>query len=323
MNKNVLFDTSSGSLNMGDFIIVRSVENELNNILNNGFLVKFPTHTPVCHFYQCVKRNGAIKYFDKAKYKFIAGTNLLNYNMLLPWNNWNINIFNKRPYVNSILVGAGMNPNSKHINLYTKFLFKHVLSKDYIHSCRDQRTTDFLTNLGFKAINTGCATMWCLTDSFCKNIPIHKASSVVFTLTDYDKDNDKDQKLINTLIKNYENVYFWIQGSNDYDYLKSFNNINNINIISSQLDYYDKILNETEIDYVGTRLHAGIFALQHKKRTIIIAVDNRTKDIKQSYNIISLDRDEIEKLDELINTDFETNIHINFDLINQWKMQFK
>ena len=321
-NKNVLFDTSSGSLNMGDYIIVESVERELKQILHKGFLAKFSTHTPITHFYQNVRRNGAIKFFDSSKYKFIAGTNLLNFNMFLPWNNWNVNLFNIRPYKNSILVGVGMNPNAKKINFYTKFLYKKILSKDYVHSCRDERTTQFIRSLGLKAVNTGCATMWSLTYEHCKDIPNKKADNVIFTLTDYCKDRERDQKLIDILNDNYNNVYFWIQGSNDFDYFKSLVDIDNIKIIPSDLNEYNKILNEKDIDYIGTRLHAGIYALQHKKRTIILTVDNRARDIKANYNIPTIERDDIEKLSDMINSSFDTNISIDVNLINEWKNQF-
>lgn len=321
--KNVLFDTSSGSLNMGDYIIVDSVEKELHDILYQDFLAKYSTHTPVIHFYQNVKRSGAIKYFNNAKYKFIAGTNILNYNMFLPWNNWNINIFNKKPYKNSILVGVGMNPNAKRVNLYTKLLYKFTLSKKFIHSVRDERTQIFLKSIGFKAINTGCATMWCLTNEHCKQIPTTKADNVVFTLTDYYKDIEKDQKLIEILKNNYKKIYFWVQGSNDLDYFRTLKGTKDIIIVSSDLYEYRKLLKNNKIDFVGTRLHAGIFALQNKKRTIILSVDNRTRDIKKNYNLPCIERDNIDKLDEMINSTFSTNININEENINKWKSQFE
>ena len=319
--KNVLFDTSSGSQNMGDYVIVNSVQRELNYVLNDNFLVKYSTHTPVSHFYQNIKRNGLIKYTNSSKYKFIAGTNLLNYNMLLPWNNWNVNIFNYKPYKNAILVGAGMNPNAKKVNLYTKWLYKKILSKNYIHSVRDERTKKFLESIGLKAINTGCATMWCLTENFCKTIPKMKSKNVIFTLTDYCPDIENDQKLINMLLKNYEKVYFWIQGSKDYEYINKFDNISKIIFVNPNLESYEKILNEG-IDYVGTRLHAGIFAMQHHCRSIIIGVDNRALDIKQKYNINCFYRNDIETIEKFINSTFETNVCIDEEAILDWKKQF-
>ena len=37
--------------------------------------------------------------------------------------------------------------------------------------------------LGLKAINTGCVTMWMLTPEFCKSIPKKKADAAIITLT--------------------------------------------------------------------------------------------------------------------------------------------
>lgn len=322
MNKNVLFDTSSGSLNMGDYIIAESVEKVLNKVFKGDFFARYGTHTPVTHFYQNIKRNGAIKYFDSAKYKFVAGTNLLNYNMMLPWNNWNVNIFNYRPYKNLILVGVGMNPNSKKVNWYTKLLYKKVLSKEYVHSTRDERTKVFLESIGLKAINTGCATLWSLDKEKCSKIPTKKSDKVIFTLTDYCRDKQKDQQLIDTLLKNYQKVYFWIQGSSDYDYISSFDNYEKIELVSPNLKSFKEILENGNIDYVGTRLHAGIYAMQHLVRSIIIIVDNRARDMKKNYSIPTLERNNIEKLDELINCEFETDINLDFDKIEEWKNQF-
>ena len=47
------------------------------------------------------------------------------------------------------------------------------------------------------------------------------------------------------------------------------------------------------IDYVGTRLHAGIRALQHKKRTIIIGIDNRAIEKAKDFNLTVIDRKNI------------------------------
>ena len=265
-----------------------------------------------------------MQYCNKSSLKFVTGTNLLAYNMLRPWPNFNVNLFNCKPYKNMILVGCGVTPNkSNKANLYTRFLYKKILSKDYVHSVRDDRTKKFVESLGFKAINTGCATMWGFSKNFCKQIPTKKSEDVIFTLTDYCKDEKRDQILIDILNRNYKNVYFWIQGSEDYNYLKTFNNIENIKVVGSSIKEFETLLKK-EIDYVGTRLHAGIFSMQNKKRSIIIAVDNRAKDIKKSYNLNIIDREEIEKkLENKILSSFETKINIDIENINKWKAQFR
>lgn len=323
MRKNILFDTSIGSQNMGDYIICDSAEKELSNILEGDFLVKCPTHTPILHCYQKISINPLYRYCKDATYKFVEGTNIMQLSMILrPWTNWNINIFNCKPYENCILVGAGIHPNREYMDLYTKLLYKKILSKQYIHSTRDERTKRLLNKLGFKAINTGCPTLWRLNKEFCKDIPSEKAEKVIFTLTDYRKNREKDQELINILVKSYKKVYFWIQGSEDFEYFNSFENIKNIELINPNLASYEKILKQRNIDYVGTRLHAGIYAMQHKVRSIIIAVDNRSLDMKETYNINIIERNSINNLSEMINSKITTNLKINEKAILEWKKQF-
>ncbi len=324
INNYIVYDTSVGSLNVGDQIINRSFNNEMNEILSNGFIVRYPTHTPVSHSYQNNKFNRFYRYVKSCKNKFIVGTNLLANNMLQPWPNWNVNIFNFKPYKDSILVGCGSASDEMKMNIYTQTLYKKILSKNYVHSVRDEKTKKTLEMLGVKAVNTGCVTMWSLTQQHCKKIKKEKSENVIFTLTDYKKDLNKDQALIDILVKNYEKVYYWVQGSNDLEYLNTFNNIENIKIVAPNLDSFEKVLVEKNIDYVGTRLHAGIFAMQHFVRSIILIVDNRARDIKENYNIVSIERDDIEEnLEKMLNSEFETNISIDEDKINKWKEQFK
>lgn len=324
LQQNVLFDTSRGTLNMGDYIICDSIERELHDILRDGFLVRIASHTPVTHFYQNIERNSLYKYCKEANFKFFAGTDILQYHLFMrPWANFNVNLFNYAPYKNMILVAAGSNKNRPKMDLYTKLLYKKVLNKKYIHSVRDESTKKLLESMGLKAINTGCATMWRLNKNHCAEIPKYKAKTVIFTLTDYCKDIEKDKKLIDILKNNYKKVYFWVQGSGDYEYIQKITDINSINIIGPNLDDYKEILTSGDIDYVGTRLHAGIYALQHKVRSIILAVDNRALDIKETYNIIVLERKKIDELERLINSEFSTNIKIDEKKIAEWKAQFK
>ncbi|MEI3046520.1 MAG: polysaccharide pyruvyl transferase family protein [Romboutsia timonensis] len=69
-------------------------------------------------------------------------------------------------------------------------MYSKILSKNYIHSVRDERTKRFVEELGYKAINTGCPTMWKFNDEFCKEVPTKKSDKVIFTLTDYSHDRE-------------------------------------------------------------------------------------------------------------------------------------
>ena len=43
---------------------------------------------------------------------------------------------------------------------------------------------------------------------------------------------------------------------------------------------------KNKFDYIGTRLHAGIYCLEHFKRSIIIGVDNESYWIGKDSNLL-------------------------------------
>ena len=76
------------------------------------------------------------------------------------------------------------------------------------------------------------------------------------------------------------------------------------------------------VDYVGTRLHGGIRALQKNIRTIIIGVDNRALEKKKDFHLPVIDRNEIEDLEYLIQKDYKLDIKLPNDNINKFKKSF-
>ncbi|MGG0845353.1 polysaccharide pyruvyl transferase family protein [Peribacillus simplex] len=321
MDNILLLDTSVGSLNKGDDIIMKCVKYQLLGITNNRFTLTLPTHVSPFHWYQVARRSNRVKIYSDAKYKFVGGSNLLTMNMLTHFPQWNINLFNYHPLKGSILVGVGAGKGSK-VNTYTKILYSKVLSHSFIHSVRDERTKVILEEMGFKAINTGCASLWLLTPEFCKDIPTTKSDDVVFTLTHHSRDIEKDQFLINILNKNYKNIYFWVQDAKDLKYFRNFKNTENINIVPPSVEEYEKILNK-KIDYIGTRLHGGIFAMRNKKRSIIISIDERAQGMAETYNINTIHRDNFNQLENMINSEIITNVNVNYKMVNTWLNQFE
>ncbi|MCS0788035.1 polysaccharide pyruvyl transferase family protein [Cytobacillus firmus] len=321
MEKMLLLDTSVGSLNKGDDIIMKCVRYQLSEITMRSYLLTLPTHVSPFHWYQVVRRSNRVKIYSEAKYKFVGGSNLLTTDMLTHFPQWNINIFNYAPLKGSILVGVGAGKGSK-VNSYTRILYNRVLSHEYSHSVRDERTKRILNDMGFKSINTGCATMWSLTPEFCSEIPTKKSNSVIFTLTHHSKDLVYDQLLIDILNRNYEKVYFWIQDADDLNYLRKLKNTNNIKIVPPTIEDYEKIL-FTDIDYIGTRLHGGIYAMRHKKRSIIISIDERAQGMNETYNLNIINRSDLYNLEDMINSDILTDVKVNFNAVNRWLDQFR
>ncbi len=258
-------------------------------------------------------------------YSFIGGTNLLSSKMNR-YNQWKINLMDLMFLKNIILMGVGWWQYQTKPNIYTTYLLKSILNRNILHSVRDSYTEQMLRNIGIdNVINTGCPTMWKLTKEHCQKIPRTKAENVIFTLTDYNKDPQNDKKFINVLIKNYKQIFFWPQGSEDYEYIKSFEEIKNIKIIGGNLQSLDKLLedNSLSLDYVGTRLHAGIRSLQKLRRSIILGIDNRAKEKSKDFNLKVLSRENIFELENMIENDFIINIKLNEYNINKWKSQFK
>lgn len=315
MERITIFDTSVCTENIGDEIIMDSIKLQLRTMFNRTMFLRVPTH-------ERITRISKLR-MGKTKFGFVGGTNLLALDMLEPINQWNIHIWDLKKLNNVILMGVGAQAYCEKINFYTKYLYRKILKGDYIHSVRDSYTESVLKSIGItNVVNTGCPTLWNLTESHCNKIPKSKAENVICTFTDYNRDRERDTKLANVLFKNYKNVYCWIQGTEDYEYIKSISD--NFIFVNPHLEEYDKILSsEIDLDYIGTRLHAGIRAMQKYKRSIILVIDNRAREMGKDFNLNIIERDNIDELEKYINSDFKTDVKLPIDKINIWKNQFK
>lgn len=321
MDNILLLDTSVGSLNKGDEIIMKCVRHQLMDITERANVFTVPTHLSPFSSFQVARNSFRVQFYNNAKYKFVGGSNLLTMDMLTHFPQWNINIFNYRPLKGSVLLGVGAGKGEK-MNGYTKMLYRKVLSHEYIHSVRDERTKNYVTDLGLKALNTGCPTMWALTPEHCRSIPTTKADAVVFTLTDYSKNKTSDQLLIDILKRSYRDVHFWVQGADDYAYFHTLTNIEGIHIIPPTVEAYEAVLH-TNVDFVGTRLHAGIFAMRHGKRVIIISIDERARGISETHNLNTIERADLDQLESKIHSKFVTDVKLDLDVVSTWLNQFR
>lgn len=321
MKNILLLDTSVASQNKGDEIIMECVHKELGFILRDNFEYTLPTHVSPFHWYQVWRNSLRLQSYANCKYKFVGGSNILVKNLLTHYPQWNINIFNYQPLKGCVLVGVGAGAGDK-TNVYTKHIYKKMLSHSFYHSVRDERSRKYVESLGLKAINTGCVTMWALTPEFCKNIPTSKADKVVFTLTANSRLDVRDKKLIDTLTTNYAEVYFWPQGINDYKYFHGFTGIDDIKILQATRTAYDDFLTNNDTDYVGTRLHGGVYAMRHGRRSIIIAIDERAREIHKVNHLNCIEKDDIGQLGDIINSEVVTDVRMDLDEIKRWKEQF-
>jgi len=164
--------------------------------------------------------------------------------------------------------------------------------------------------------------MWRLDEEHCRAIPTTKADSVLLTFTEYNCAPAHDEKLFGILKQNYGRIFFWTQQFGDYDYAKKIGG-DSMTYLDPSLEALDDCLANGPIDYVGTRLHAGIRALQHKRRAIIVTVDNRGAEMGRDFQIPIIARQQIETdLEGMISAEWPTRVQVDKGAIRAWKSQF-
>lgn len=314
----IRFDTSLGTDNLGDYIIMHYCGKILDEMFPKHATVNIGTHLmPTEEQEQTVKQT---------KHKFVCGTNLLTSNIEHHWR-WILpdGVWRKMNYRNVILLGVGWGEYQEECSAYSRMIYRTILNPCVLHSVRDQYTLEKLHNAGFKnVINTGCPTTWALTPEFCLDIPTQKTNEVVTTITDYRRDPEKDSEMLDILSRNYDHIHLWLQGRYDEEYLQTLNVPANLTTIPASLAAYEEVLRKGGVDYVGTRLHAGIHALNYKNRSIILAVDNRATEMGRDVNLPVIQRSGIsEQLEKKINGDFATEIRINQENIDRFRAQFR
>lgn len=324
MKNVVVFDTAVGTTNLGDEIILQCLEEQMSFLLDDSFIVRFGTHVKNLPKLAYFTSNIKLQFSYNADFKLIMGTNLLSRDLMQTHIQWPIGGLESWLYDNCIMAGVGTTLSEGKITKYSRRIYKQILRPDFYHSVRDEESKRLLEDLGFKAINTGCPTMWSITPDLCKEIPIQKAERVIFSLSGYSKQQNRtqDQNFIRILRENYKEIYFWCQTTVDEAYLDTLEGTKNIPRIYS-LKKYDELLNFGNIDYIGTRLHGGVYALQHKVRTIVISIDHRARGFHETNNLCICERDEIStKLADMINGEVNTDIRLRQEDIDFWKSQF-
>jgi hypothetical protein len=206
-------------------------------------------------------------------------------------------------------------------DLYTRWILQRVLSSDFTHSVRDSYAFDKIQVAGRRVVNTACPTMWSLTDSHCQTIPRRKAKVAVTTLTFYRPDPQMDGKMLCFLKDNYTKVYFWVQQSENETYFRSLG-VSGICTIGRNPASFDAVLDNEDYDFIGTRLHGGIRALQKGRRSLIIGIDNRAAEIGRDTGLPVIDRKDCERVSDWIHGGAPTTIALPHRQIAAWKAQF-
>lgn len=308
-----VFDTTISDFNLGNEIIMESIYGILREIFPDDFFYKLPFMEITRH---------TMDYISRSDLVIFGGTNSLSSRMER-YKQWDINLYKSLYIRNVILMGLGWWQYQEKESLYTKVLLHRVLSRNRLHSVRDSYTENKLRGIGIvNVVNTGCPTLWRLLPEYCREIKTVKSDIVVMTLTDYNREPERDRRLIEVLLRCYRRVRLWVQGVGDREYLESLCP-NRVEIIPPTLAALDAALSDADVDYVGTRLHAGIRALQKKRRTVIVAVDNRATEMKKDFGLPVIEIKEMADLESRVLGRVETEIRLPLDRINRWKEQFR
>jgi hypothetical protein len=163
--------------------------------------------------------------------------------------------------------------------------------------------------------------MWQLTDEHCARIPVRKAPHAMFTVTYYHPQPEQDKAVFDLLKKHYDTVYVWAQQADDVGYIEQLG-LDGFVWVDRTLKAYDKVLSEVDLDYVGTRLHGGIRALQHGRRSAIIPVDNRATEIEKQTKLPIVQRNDPEAVERWIVDPAPTTLTMPWEDLTRWKAQF-
>ena len=303
-------DPSISSRNTGDLIIRESVLDILRQAGVEGDVIALPTQRSMTS-HELEAATNCTRFF-------IGGTNLLSSNM--PWyRQWKVGLRELRVLRKKVvLLGVGWWQYQGPPNTFTRWALNELLAPDFSHAVRDRWTSNQLARLGLKATFTACPTMWSLPA--CPETRSTRGERVVITLTDYNRAPAADRALVDLARQMYDSLVFWPQGSRDARYCSIL--VSDIEQLPAGLPALDKALSDSCTDFLGTRLHAGIRALQHGRRATIVAIDNRAQEIARDTNLPVIQRSLPAAARNLVLQQRSLRLTLPREEIERWRLAF-
>lgn len=313
------------SRNLGDLIIFQAVLKELASIFGGESISRASTHV-------AFDAEG-YRQANQCRFRFVGGTNLLSskktkYTWYREEHRWNW-LFPKLNRV--VLLGVGWGVGYPDWNDWRPKVFYHrSLDRRHLHSVRDSFSEKMLRGIGVRnVINTSCPTLWGL-DGFVSN-PGHAAENCLFTVTDYRRSVERDDALLQALPRHFEGVlYFFPQGAKDIEYLQSLPSFerlqDRIEILPRDVAQLDAFLaaHKEDLLYVGTRLHGGVFAMQHQIPALIISVDHRSQEIQNDTGLPVISGDIDSHIENWLTGALSFDpIRLPSENINRWRTHWR
>ena len=312
-----LLDTSVASDNVGDEIITRYLRAQLEATFPDAYFTTSASHDGLGRF-----GRGLVEAADAV---FLLGTNALYDRWrarggLMPMSRADVRAMDGK----LVLFGVGANrawtgrADRRQVRRLSR-----LLSQRFTHSVRDSSAMKIVEAAGRCVLNGACPTIWTLPrqQSFAPARPEH----VIFSLTAYRADRDADARFLDWLKTRYTRFSFWPQQVEDIAYFDSFANRPDATRIAPNLAAFDRALADpAALDVVGSRLHGGIHGLHAGRRSVILAVDNRAREIGAETQIPVLDRAEApDRLDALLDALIEIDVTASHELATRYLSQFE
>ncbi|MBN9202791.1 MAG: polysaccharide pyruvyl transferase family protein [Microbacterium chocolatum] len=308
MNSRIaLLSTALDSTNDGDSIIYASVLREVPELAH---VPAIPTHrTPT---------GTELQTADSAQILVVTGSNILT-GKAGHDRQWPLTERELAAYENKVVfLGVGWREYEADTTEGGTRL-KRLMHPQVPVSARDAHTLQILARMDIAAVDTGCPTMWSLPSVV--QTPGARDECVA-TLTDYRPDLLRDQFMIRVLARHYRLVHIWPQSANDLEKLTKMWLPSNVRIADRGLDSLDALL--LDRDYVGTRLHAGVRAMQLGSPAIVISVDNRAREIALSTGLPVLRRSaDVRQLRLALRQPSKVELSIPHRSISDWLTSFR
>jgi polysaccharide pyruvyl transferase WcaK-like protein len=310
--------------NSGDCIIYASIQNLMKELFPEKEIVRISAHQA-----WGPKEKELIR---KSYLSFAAGSNMLtsdirNFPRFTPVKKKGFYLF---PGVERIiLLGVGWYRYQQKPDLPTRFYYRNILNKTFIHSVRDSYAINQLSTIRtIKVKNTSCPTVWKLDPTF-----INKFNSAndytLLTLNNNYPDPEADSNIIRLIIEHTKGpVVFFPQVQQDLPYLESLpiykNNRKKFLLLDQTYQSFTSFADQSSFNYIGTRLHAGIASLQRSMPALIQITDNRAAEIARDIRLFALKRNELSSIENWIKDGYvPAPLSIPFESINEWKSQFQ
>jgi hypothetical protein len=276
IKKVILLNPALGSTNLGDYVIEKGIKSVFES-WNVPFFAELSTHR--------TWTAEEAKIAKEADYFILGGSNLLTTSLFpLSHTQWKIGLSEFLILRDkTILFGPGWRKDEGDLTYFTSRLYALLMAKDSPQLVRDGVSRQRLLKTGREIVNSSCPTLFRIQDVE-ENLNCIGNTTVVVALSGNIKNVDQDKKILKIACLNYKKVKLFPQGIYDpvypeYSDETYFRELGlDYEILEASLEDFSREL-MTGSHYFGTRLHGGIFAMQHGNPSTIIDVDTRAQNI--------------------------------------------